>query len=302
MRTYLITGGTGLIGQAIIDTLLAQQHQVFVLTRDKQKAQQLFTDRVTAVEHLEQIPPSQPINCFINLAGAGIVDKRWTSKQKAVLRTSRIDLTQQLVAWIAQRSQRPECLISGSAIGWYGDQGDEVLSERSDFQADFAHQLCEDWEQAALQAENYGIRVAIVRTGLVLSAQDGFLQKMRLPFKLGLGGPIGDGRHYMSWIHLHDIRDLFLYLVEHATADGVFNGTAPQPVTNAEFTQTLAQLLNRPAVLRVPATFLKLVLGEMSALLLTGQRVIPEKARSAGFQFAYTELTPALTSVLTIRK
>ncbi|MDT8311312.1 MAG: TIGR01777 family oxidoreductase, partial [Methylophaga sp.] len=173
------------------------------------------------------------------------------------------------------------------------------VTEHSDCHDDFAHRLCEDWEQAALAAETLGIRVAIVRTGLVIAADGGFLTKMLLPFKLGLGGPIADGQQYMPWIHLDDIRDLLLFLAEHDNVSGVFNGTAPSPVTNNEFTKTLASVLSRPAFFRVPACVLKTALGEMATLLLGGQRAIPEKARTAGFDFQYTALRPALEATLT---
>jgi len=302
MSTYLITGGTGLIGRAIIEKLHLQHHEVIVLTRDKQKAQKLLGEQVTAVEDVQHIKDTQPVDCVINLAGAPIADKRWSDTQKARLRASRVALTEQLVDWITRRANKPESLISGSAVGWYGDQGSEELTERSDYKDDFAHQLCEEWEQAALKAESAGIRVALVRTGLVIAAKGGFLNKMLPPFKLGLGGPIATGEQFMPWIHLHDIRDLFLFLAQNTATQGVFNGTAPHPVTNAEFSTTLASVLQRPAFFRVPASVLKLGFGEMADLLLGGQNAIPEKARAAGFQFTYTELKPALSNVLTSGK
>lgn len=299
MATYLLTGGTGLIGRAITEKLLGNGHEVIILSRDTNKVHRWFDNNVTPVNDLLQIPAAQQIDIVINLAGAPIADKRWSEKQKQILRDSRINLTQQLVDWFQRRSQKPHALISGSAVGWYGDHQAEIVTELSDYHDDFAHRLCEDWEQAALAAETMGIRVAIVRTGLVVAAGGGFLTKMLLPFKFGLGGPIADGQQYMPWIHLNDIRDLFIFLAEHDTASGVFNGTAPNPVTNNEFTQTLASVLNRPAIFRVPACVLKTALGEMASLLLGGQRSIPEKARAAGFDFQYTELQTALNATLT---
>lgn len=298
MSTYLLTGGTGLIGRTITQKLLAKGQSVIVLSRDPDKARRLFADQVTVVNDLQQIPAAQSVDIVINLAGAPIADKRWTNKQKQLLRDSRITLTENLVAWFKQRSQKPTALISGSAVGWYGDQQDMILTERSDSRDDFAHQLCQDWEQAAFAANELGIRVAIVRTGLVLAPMGGFLGKMRLPFKLGLGGPIADGEQFMPWIHLDDISNLFLFLAANDNASGIFNGTAPNPVTNNEFTKTLASSLNRPAIFRAPACVLNVALGEMATLLLGGQRAIPEKARIAGFEFLYTELRPALENVL----
>lgn len=302
MPTYLLTGGTGLIGRAIIDKLRQQHHAVIVLTRDINKAQTLLGEQVTVIDDLKQIHDAQPIDCVINLAGAPIADKRWSDAQKAQLRASRIGFTEQLVAWLTRRSVKPESLISGSAVGWYGNQGSKELTERSDYKDDFAHQLCEAWEQAALKAQTAGIRVALVRTGLVIAAEGGFLKKMLPPFKFGLGGPIASGEQFMPWIHLVDIRDLFLFLAQNNVTQGVFNGTAPHPVTNAEFTTTLASVLKRPAFFRVPACVLKLGFGEMSELLLGGQNALPEKVRITGFQFSYTDLKPALIDVLTTRK
>lgn len=302
MSTYLITGGTGLIGQAIIDKLHLHHHAVIVLTRDKQKTHKLFGEQVIAIENLDQLEDTQTIDCVINLAGAPIADKRWSDAQKARLLASRVALTDNLVAWMTRRVNKPHSLISGSAVGWYGDQGSEELTERSDYKDDFAHQLCEAWEQSALKAESAGIRVALVRTGLVLAAKGGFLKKMLPPFKLGLGGPIATGEQFMPWIHIDDIRDLFLFLAQNTATQGVFNGTAPHPVSNAEFSTTLAAVLKRPDFFRVPASVLKLGFGEMAGLLLGGQNALPEKARAAGFQFTYTELKPALTNVLTSRK
>ena len=298
MATYLLTGGTGLIGSAITRKLLGNGHQLIILSRDPGKVHRIFGEQVTAIDDLQQIPAAQQIDTVINLAGAPIASKRWSDKQKQILRNSRIVLTEQLVSWFHQRSQKPSALISGSAVGWYGDQQAELITEHSDYRDDFAHRLCEDWEQAALQAKPLGMRVAIVRTGLVIAKDGGFLAKMLLPFKLGLGGPIADGRQYMPWIHIDDIRDLFIFLAEHESASGVFNGTAPTPVSNQLFTQVLAAALNRPAFFRVPACVLKATLGEMASLLLGGQRAIPEKALTAGFHFQYTELRPALDAVL----
>lgn len=298
MATYLLTGGTGLIGSAITRKLLGNGHQLIILSRDTDKVRRMFGEQVTAIDDLQQIPAAKQIDIVINLAGAPIANKRWSDKQKQNLRDSRIVLTEQLISWFHQRSQKPSALISGSAVGWYGDQQNELITEHSDYRDDFAHQLCEDWEQAALQANALDIRVAIVRTGLVIAKDGGFLDKMLLPFKLGLGGPIADGRQYMPWIHIDDIRDLFIFLAEHESASGVFNGTAPAPVNNQLFTQTLAAALGRPAFFRVPTCVLKATLGEMASLLLGGQRAIPEKALTAGFSFQYTELRPALDAVL----
>ena len=295
---YLITGGTGLIGSKICQKLQAAGHTVIVLSRSRDKVHRRCGLSAIAVTSLDEIGHNEQVDVVINLAGAPIADARWTQKRKQELKDSRIKLTEELVEWMARRQQKPASLISGSAIGWYGDQGEIALTEQSGFRDEFAHELCDEWEQAALKAQQFAVRVCLVRTGLVLAPRAGFLQRMLLPFKLGMGGPISDGQQYMSWVHLEDISNLFIFLSKQATLEGVFNGTAPTPVTNAEFSRTLAQNLHRPAFMVVPACVLRLAFGEMSQLLLGGQRVLPEKARAAGFEFQYTDLNSALGDVL----
>lgn len=295
---YLITGGTGLIGAVICRQLQAAGHTVIVLSRNRNKVHQRCGLSAVAIEHLSEIGHTEQVDMVINLAGAPVADARWTQKRKALLEQSRIGLTQQLVEWIALRNNKPLCLISGSAVGWYGNQGDTLLTETSSYHDEYAHQLCDKWEQAALKAEDYGVRVCLVRTGLVIARDGGFIQRMLLPFKLGLGGRIADGQQYMPWIHLTDIAHLFIFLSKTPEAKGVFNGTAPNPVTNSVFTQMLAKTLHRPALLPVPACLLTLALGEMSELLLGGQRALPTKAQAIGFEFYYTELQAALDITL----
>lgn len=295
---YLITGGTGLIGTEICRKLQAAGHTVIVLSRSRDKVHRRCGLSAVAITSLDEIGQSEQVDIIINLAGAPIADARWSDKRKRVLEQSRIGITEQLVTWIAGRDKKPLSLISGSAVGWYGDQGDRLLNEQSSFNNEYAHQLCDRWEQAALKAKDYGVRVCIVRTGLVLAPAGGFLKKMLLPFKLGLGGPIGNGHQFLPWVHLEDISNLFIFLSKKPELEGVFNGTAPAPATNAEFSHTLAQKLHRPAFMMVPSCVLKLALGEMSQLLLGGQRALPEKARAAGFEFQYTDLESAFDHVL----
>lgn len=295
---YLITGGTGLIGALICKKLLAAGHQVCVLTRGRKTAQAKLADQVELIESLAEFKAERKLDVVINLAGAPIADARWTIKRKHLLESSRIDLTQQLVNWLDARTQKPQCLISGSAVGWYGDGGQVQLTENSQANTDYAHELCARWEQAALAAESHAIRVCIVRTGLVLSANGGMMQRLKRPFKLGLGGRLGNGRQFMPWIHEQDIADLFIFLSQQPQCSGVFNGTAPDPVSNAVFTASLAEVVNRPAFLHMPACILKLILGEMASLLLSGQNAVPEKARAAGFNFTYTDIKTALKHVV----
>ena len=195
--------------------------------------------------------------------------------------------------------QKPQLLISGSAIGYYGNQGDTVLTEQSDSLPDFSQQLCADWEQTALEAESYGVRVCLIRTGLVLGKGGGLLQRMLLPFKLGLGGRIGNGQQWMSWVHLHDWVAIAETMINNQSMHGAYNATSVNPVTNKQFSQILAKSLKRPACLPLPAFVLQILLGEMSELLLGSQRVLPNRLEAQGFQFQFTDLRYALNNILT---
>ena len=300
MKNILITGGTGLIGSALCKLLAnqSQNYHIFVLSRAPKTVQDKCGPQVQGIKSLIEIDDDTMIDWIINLAGEPIADKPWIQKRKAELETSRVDFTRNLVDWMAQRKHSPECLISGSAVGWYGDGSDKTLTEQSDFHDEYTHQLCNAWEQEALRAKQFGTRVCIVRTGLVLAPEGGFLHKMLLPFKLGLGGKFGSGQQFMPWIHISDMINLLTFLARNDQAQGVFNACAPEPVRNEIFTRTLANQLHRYAFFTVPAWLLKTLLGEMSRLLLTGQRAIPEKAMTMGFQFEYIDLKSALAHVL----
>ncbi len=289
----LITGGTGFIGRKLITALLARGDRVVVLSRRPQSAE--LDARVALCSELAQI--EGPVNAVVNLAGAPIADKRWSQGRKRLLRESRIHLTEQLIDWIAQRVSPPSVLVSGSAVGYYGSQGDRELDEEAECRPGFAHQLCADWEAQAQRASDQGVRVCCIRTGVVIG-KGGALAKLLPLFRLGLGGPIGSGRQWMSWIHIDDEVGAILHLLDHNTLAGAFNLTAPAPVTNELFSQTLAAALRRPAFLRMPAPLLELMLGEASELLLKGQRVVPRKLLQSGYRFKHPELEPALRSVL----
>jgi len=299
MNCYLILGGTGLIGSALCRHLLAQGHQVIVMSRDRNKVKIQFDSKVLPIESLSEIHSEIVIDTVINLAGEPIADKPWTQKRKALIESSRITLTQTLVEWLAARKQKPKTLISGSAVGWYGDGRDVILTEQSGFNDEYTHRLCDKWEKKALQASQLGIRVCIIRTGLVLSAEGGILKKMLLPFKLGLGGKIGSGEQYMPWVHIDDMVALLDFLIANEQLRGIFNACSPNSVTNRVFTQTLAQALHRYALVPMPAWLLKALLGEMSCLLLTGQRTIPKRIIGSGFRFTHLELGLALNTLLT---
>jgi uncharacterized protein (TIGR01777 family) len=289
----LITGGTGFIGRHLVKALRARGDEVVVLSRRPQSAG--FEPEVEVYAALEQIPGR--VDAVVNLAGA-LIAKRWTERYKQVLRDSRIRLTAELVAWMSRLDERPAVLISGSAIGYYGSQGDKELDENADTRGGFAHELCADWEREAEKAASLGVRVCRIRTGVVLG-QGGALAKMLPPFRLGLGGPIGSGRQWMSWIHIDDEVGAILHLLDQDTLSGAFNLTAPHPETNASFSKTLASVLHRPAIFRVPAPMMQLMLGEASELVVKGQRVVPVRLLESGYRFRYGALDKALTQVLT---
>lgn len=293
----LITGGTGLIGSALCRRLLSEGHEVSVWSRQPQTVASRCGPGVNAVGELQELN-GKPVQAVVNLAGAPIADKPWTAKRKAVLWASRVTLTEQLVDWLGRQPVRPEVLVSGSAVGWYGDGGSAVITEASPARAEYTHTLCDAWESAAKRAAAHGIRVCQLRTGLVLAPAGGFLQRLLLPFKLGLGGPIGSGQQYMPWVHLEDMLGIIVFLLNNPQCKGPYNATAPYPVTNREFAKRLGSALKRPAVLPVPAFVLKLALGEMAGLLLTGQNALPEKISQAGYAFRFEHLEAALADVV----
>jgi len=294
----LLTGGTGFIGSALTRRLLGQGWDVSVLSRNPDSVAIHCGPGVKALGSLKLIKPDDGYDVVINLAGAPIFGARWTDARKKIIRDSRIGLTEELVACIARLTDKPKLLISGSAIGFYGDQGDTVLTEGSAPVNDFSQSLCADWEAAAKQAEQYGVRVCLMRTGLVIGHGGGLLQRMLLPFRLGLGGRIGGGRQWMSWIHLHDWIRIAECMITDSSMQGAYNATAPNPVTNTEFTRTLADCLKRPALLPAPGCLLKNLLGEMSQLVLGSQRVLPERLLAQGFIFDYSDLAGAIDQAL----
>lgn len=296
MSKVLVTGGSGFIGQHLIPKLLTHDWQVEVLSRDADKAAEVLPDDVRIIESLGE---AHEPTAIINLAGENLAGKRWTQAQKTEMRQSRLRTTRSLIDFIAACQQQPRVLISGSAVGVYGARGDDILTEEEKTGDEFQAHLCLDWEQEAWRAyQEHGVRVCLIRTGIVLDAEQGALAQMKTPFKLGLGGHMGTGQQYMSWIHRHDEINAILFLLDNSHCQGPYNLTAPEPVTNRQFTDQLASVLRRPALAWIPGPILKLMLGEMAHLLLTGQRVIPEKLYQAGFQFEFTQLEAALSDLL----
>lgn len=298
-KRLLITGGSGFIGSRLVPVLSAQGFEVTVMTRDPDRTALHFKHTVATIKQLDSLKHSGGFDVVINLAGQGITDRRWTHTIKKQLRQSRLITTQNLIRYLLEIEKRPECFISGSAVGYYGNQGDKVIDEQVSGDSSFASKLCYDWERKAQLAEVMGIRTCYLRTGIVLGKKGGALSRMLPAFKFGLGGRMGNGRQWMSWIHIDDLVGIILYIINHQAINGAVNGTAPKPVTNKEFSSTLARVLKRPAMLPMPAFALKLMLGEMAQeLLLSGQRVMPKKLLDAGYEFRYTQLEQALTEIV----
>jgi len=294
----LITGGTGLIGQALCSALPAAGHQVTVLSRFPQTVHRKCGPDVSIFSDISQWTEDTVFDAVINLAVAPIVDVPWTSARRKMLWDSRVTLTEKLVEKITASRTKPAVLLSGSAIGFYGDCGDEPIVESHGTGSDFAAQLCAAWEAAARRATAAGVRVCLLRTGVVLSASGGFLGRMLLPFKLGLGSRLGNGRQWLSWVHIDDFVAATMLLLDNDEASGAFNMTATQPVTNHDFTQKLAAAMDRPAFLAAPSWAIKAIFGARSLLLLGGQRVLPEKLQSLGYRFKYASVDQALKQVV----
>jgi len=301
----VIAGGTGFIGSALCARLTEQGHSLILLIRSISAAAD--SPNTTTIpwqpelsgawEHiLEEAMASA--DGVINLAGEPIAAKRWTEAQKRKLRSSRIDTTRALATAIGKAKKKPDFLLNASAVGYYGPRGDEVITEESGHGGDFLAQVCAAWEEEAKKAETYGVRVIRLRTGIVLGKGGGALSKMVLPFKLFIGGPLGSGRQWMPWVHLEDEIGLIQFLMQNNNASGAVNATAPNPATMKEFCRTLGDVLHRPCWAPVPAFALRLLLGEMAEMLLSGQRAVPVAAERLGYRFRYPKLWEALESLL----
>jgi uncharacterized protein len=293
-----ISGASGLIGRRLLKLLAKDGHSLTALSRHGGTNLPPGV-RLSIWDATKGEPPADALrdcDAVIHLAGVPVA-QRWNAHVKQEIRDSRVVGTRHLVQALTKLPRKPQVLISSSATGYYGSRGDEVLSESSAPASDFLAQVCVDWEKEAQAAEQSGIRVVRIRTGIVLDARGGALQRMLPPFKMGAGGKLGNGKHWMSWIHLDDLTSLYQFALLNPVS-GVFNGTAPNPVTNGDFTKALASAVHRPAMFPVPGLVLKLMFGEMGEILLASQRVTPKAAQSAGFQFRFPEIAPALADVL----
>jgi len=281
----LLTGASGFVGSHLSQRLQAAGHRVLPVGRRAVAGGYDWSDASLA-------RGVQEADAVIHLAGENLFGKRWTARQKEVLRASRTEPTARLARLVATR--KPACFISTSAVGYYGASTDARFAEDSPRGGGFLAELCGEWEAATSAARDAGVRTAIVRIGVVLGKGGGALAKMLLPFKLGIGGPLGNGRQWVSWVHLDDLAALFTFLLEDTSASGVFNATAPQPVTMKVFASALGRALHRPAIFPVPGPMLKLALGEVADVLLTGQFVEPRRASAAGFKFRFVGVDAAM--------
>ncbi len=297
MERVLITGGTGFIGQALVDRWLAVGQHVTVLSRRPAWVARRWQGRVSCAPDLDALHGR--FDVLINLAGEGIADRRWSDTRKHILRQSRVELTHELARWASRTGQRFRVVLSGSAIGYYGSFAgvdSYPLREQDNAGQDFAARLCADWEEAAQPLAALSGRLVLLRTGVVLGPHGGMLKRLWLPFSLGLGGVIGDGEQVLSWIHRDDYCEAVDFLLA-SDLSGAVNMTSPCPVSNRDFTHTLARTLNRPALAPLPAFAARLLFGEMSDLLLKGQKVLPLQLEQHGFQFAHPHLPEALLHI-----
>jgi uncharacterized protein (TIGR01777 family) len=305
----VVTGATGFVGRPLCAELVGAGHRVTALTRDPNRALGLLGSQVRCVawgdkKDLDWKQEVAAADAVIHLAGEAVAGQRWTPEFKARIRASRVENTKELAQALNQADRRPRTLVSASAVGYYGDCGDETVTEEHAPGKGFLADVCVEWEGAARQAREAGVRVALLRIGIVLGA-GGALEKMLHPlplpinpWKLGGGGPLGNGRQWMPWIHLDDVVGLFRWAATEASVEGPCNATAPNPVTNRDFAHTLGHVLHRPAVVPVPAFALRAMLGEFAESILTGQKAIPAVAQRLGYRFKFTAVEDALRAAL----
>ncbi len=297
MATILMTGGSGFIGRHFCRRALDKGWNVTVLTRNAKVAAKRLPSSVKLIEQLADLDENQAIEVVVNLAGKPLAEGRWTEVRKRSFIDSRVGITQQLFDFFSVRNLKPKVVISGSAVGFYGS-GEAVVDESASGFEGFSHDLCQQWEASAAQFESLGCRVCYLRTGIVLG-NEGALAKMLPAFKFALGGPMGTGEQWMSWIHIDDMVSLIEHCINCEDLVGAVNATAPSPVTNRQFSKALANALRRPAVFPMPALIVKLLFGEMGEeLLLKGQSVLPKKLEGSGFKFQHSHLDSALSEIL----
>ncbi len=297
LMKLLITGGSGFLGRALTQHFMAMGTQVTWVSRDGATP---HPEGVALMTYAQLRESKHSFEAIVNLAGAGIADKRWSEARKKVLYDSRLEPTQAILDYIQRVSVKPKCFISSSAIGWYGIQDKTPLTEQSTFRDDFLHQLCQAWEQRAKQAETLGVPTTIIRTGIVIATDGGMIERLLLPFKWGLGGKLGDGKQIVSWISRDDWLRAVQFIIDKSLSDSraprLYNLTCPAPVSNAAFTRSLGKWLKRPTHFSLPRVLLEQRFGEMATLLVDGQTVLPQALLDAGFEFLQPTIMEALNA------
>jgi uncharacterized protein (TIGR01777 family) len=300
MMRVTITGATGLIGQRLVRALRERGDEVTVLSRSPERARRELGVEAVEWRPLDGDAPAEALagrDAVVHLLGENVA-QRWTEQARREIRASRELGTRHLVAGLRAAQPRPEVLVSASAVGYYGGHGDELVTEDTPPGRGFLAEVCVAWEREASAAESLGVRVALLRTGVVLDAAGGALARMLPPFRLGVGGPVAGGRQYLPWIHADDVAGLYLRAVDDPAWSGPYNVAAPEPVTNAEFSHALGRALHRPAVAPVPALALRLLYGDMAEIVTEGQRAVPRRALADGYAFAHADLDAALADAL----
>lgn len=299
----VLTGATGFIGTHLVKSLAKDGHELVVLSRNPDRVMDKLNVPLKAYawDSTQPVPQEALVgaDAIIHLAGEGIAEKRWSKAQKEKILATRVEGTRHLVESIQKLpGKKPSIFVGASAIGFYGPRGDETLTESSSAGEGYLSHVCQAWEKEVSPLEGMGLRTCLIRIGIVLGAEGGALKKMLPIFKTGMAGPLGNGKQWMSWIHVQDLVSLLKFAVTSEKAKGVLNGTAPEPVTNAEFTKVLASTLHRPAFLPAPAIAIKLAMGELATLVLDGQKVLPQRTREVGFTWSFPKLDAALADIL----
>lgn len=298
----LITGGTGTVGRRLVDHLFDHKHTALVISRQPYKPATLPA-KITFAQWDSRTAEGwghlmEEADAVVNLAGAGLADARWTEERKEIIKNSRVQAGQAVVEAIRAAEKKPRVVIQASAIGYYGPRQNETITEENKSGADFQAEVCRQWEASTEAVEAMGVRRVIIRTGPVLDLRGGALPRMVMPFRFFVGGPVGSGKQWFSWIHYHDVVRAIRFLLENEEAGGPFNLTAPNPVTNGQFAKAIGRTMKRPALFPVPGFVLKLLFGEMASVLLEGQRVIPHRLQELGFEFKYPTADEALADLL----
>lgn len=298
----LVSGATGFVGKHVVDQLLEKGHEVYGLTRNAEKYQE-SNPKVNWIQwddvrHVADLSSAGAIDAVINLVGENIAEKRWNNAQKKVIYNSRIDGTKTMLEMLKKANMKPKIFVSASAIGIYGDQGDQIIHEDAPLTDSFLGKVCKDWEQAAENGSSQYERGVIFRIGIVLGKEGGICSKLTPLFRLGLGGNLADGKFFMPWIHVKDLARVLVRPLEQEDMKGIYNATAPFPVRNSEFTQTYSDVLRKPAKVKVPKFMLKLSAGEFANVMLESAKVVPERLKQENFHFLYPTIEQAVKDVV----